>query len=700
MNRARSSVRILVAILLLSGARPASTWAAETQWWVANSAADHVRSEALGVLVDPDGVLRAAPRTRVEPIDSLTVAWSLAVLRDGSVAVGGDGGRIMRWSPRSGWSVWARLGGGQVLALAADGDGVVAGTGPRGLVYRIAANGDTTRLATTGERYVWALASAGKNAWYAATGTRGRLLRLADGRVTTVLDTPEGNLVSLVADGRGGVYAGGDTQGRIVHVAADGVARTLYDATEDEIRALAMGPDGTVWASALTSAAASSDDEETDGPQPSKSPGTGGRAVLYRLTPEGQAVLHWVSPQPMIYALLAREGRVLAGTGNRAGVFEVVRAHGASQWTAPAAGQVTALAAGPQGGVLAITSNPATLLRFAADPAEGGTLTAAVLDARRFARFGRLRAEREGAVGFETRTGNSDTPDTTWSPWRAVAGDGAIGSPSARYLQWRVRLGSTASRVDEVAVSYREANLPPRVDEPSVAPQGQGFREGEMSPRSESVTQTLTGGQKVEYNATLNGSKPLREMPIWARGLRTLQWRAVDPNGDALRYDVFLRSEPAGPWIRIGEELESSLLTWNTNTLADGRYRVRVVASDAPGNALGEALTAEATSEPFAIDNTLPQVLAFTAESVAKGVRVRGTARDGEGVIARFDLSTDDGEWQPVSPIGGLADAPELGFDVMLTDLEPGPHLVSLRVVDQAGNALTRALQITVPGTR
>ena len=699
MSRLRT-IHILSCALLALMLSASASRATETQWWVANTAADHARAEAMGVLVDPDGVLRAAPRTTTVSTDSLTVAWSMVVLADGSIAVGGDRGRVLRWTNAKGWSVWARLGAGQVLSLAADGDGVVAGTGPRGVVYRIAANGDTTRLATTGERYVWALAPAGKGAWYAATGTRGRLLRLANGKVTTLLDTNEGNLVSLAADGRGGVYAGGDTQGRIVHVTGDGVATTLYDASEDEIRALAVGPDGTVWAAALTSGAASDDASSDEGPQPSKGPASGGRATLYRITPEGQAVMHWLSPQPMIFALLAREGRVLAGTGNRAGVFDVLRPHGASQWAAPAAGQVTALAAGPQGSVVAVTSNPVTLLRFASEPATGGTLTSAVQEARRFTRFGRLRAQSEGAVRFETRTGNSEQPDTTWSPWREIANDGVIASPGARYLQWRVRLDSATSRVDEVAVSYREANLPPRVDDLSVAPQGQNFREGDMSPRSESVTQVLNGGQKVEYSATIGGVKPLREMPIWARGLRTLQWRGVDPNGDALQYEVFLRSEPSGAWIRIGKELESSLLTWNTNTLADGRYRVRVVASDATGNALGEGLTGEATSEPFAIDNTLPQVLSFEAVPGTSGVRVRGSAQDGEGVLARFDLSTDDGDWRTVSPIGGIADAPKLSFDVTLTDLASGPHLISLRVVDQAGNATTRALQITVPGSR
>jgi hypothetical protein len=250
--------------------------------------------------------------------------------------------------------------------------------------------------------------------------------------------------------------------------------------------------------------------------------------------------------------------------------------------------------------------------------------------------------------------------------------------------------------VDEVTVSYRESNQPPRIEELSVAPQGQAFREGEMSPRTEAVTQTLSGGQKVEYSATIGGVRPVREMPIWARGLRTLSWRGVDPNGDPLRYAVAVRADPDGEWIEIGKDLEANVLTWNTNTLGDGRYRVKVTASDAEGNAVGEGLTAEAVSEPFSIDNTPPRVTALEATAKATGVEITGAAEDGEGWLQRLDLAIDDGAWHSLSPEGGLADAPRLTFRNVLKDLAAGPHLISVRAVDAAGNSATRAVRVTV----
>src|SRR4029453_9459406 len=100
-----------------------------------------------------------------------------------------------------------------------------------------------------------------------ATGTRGRLLRIRGGKSEILLDTDESNLVSIVPDGKGGAYAGGDSHGRIAHVPASGPARTVFDAAEDEVRALAIGPDRALYAAALSASAVS-------GASPAASPPT------------------------------------------------------------------------------------------------------------------------------------------------------------------------------------------------------------------------------------------------------------------------------------------------------------------------------------------------------------------------------------------------------------------------------------------
>ncbi|HEY2954343.1 MAG TPA: hypothetical protein VGK89_03710 [Candidatus Eisenbacteria bacterium] len=702
--RARIAPAVALAAALAGTAR-----AAETQWWITDSPADHAKSETRGIVVRPDGVLELGPRSEQIRDDSLSVVWSICVLGDGSVALAGDRGRVDRWTESGGIRPWVKLPSGQVLALAPAGDGVVAGTAPDGLVYRIGARGDTTLLARTGERYVWGLAPAPGNAWYAATGTRGRLLRLDGKSVRVLLDSDESNLLSLVPDGRGGAFAGGDSRGRVFHVTESGALRTVFDATEDEVRALALGSDGALYAAGLSASAVSEEGGEpgAERPAPVRSAVSAGKATVYRVVPDSVTAAFWSSPQPFVFALAATREGVLAATGNRAGLYRIERPAGATQLLLAPQGQVTALAAGREGRVFAATSNPAALWRIGPERAARGELTSTSLDAHRIARFGRIRWRGEaggGKVEIETRSGNSDPPDTTWSPWRGgpVPPEGArIESPSARFLQWRISLSGARARVESVEAAWREQNLAPSIDDVVVAPQGQGFREGELTPRGESVTQALPGGQKVEYSLQPPASpRSLRELPMWARGLRTVQWRASDPNGDPLRYQVHVRRADEGDWIKVDEDLEASAFTWDTSPLPDGRYRLRVTASDAAGNPLGEERTAEAFSEPFTVDNTPPAVTAFAARGEAGAVAVEGRAEDGMSPLSRIEVALDEDDWRTVTPEGGLADDRTLSFRARLPKVQPGDHTVSVRAVDLAGNSAIRASRVTVPAAR
>ena len=694
-----------LAVLVVMGTAAIAA-AADTQWWIVDSAADHAKSESHGIVVSPEGVLTLGPAGVSSPAESLTVIWAVVPLPDGSVALAGDRGRVDRWTEKDGVRPWVKLPAGQVLALAYGNGELVAGTGPNGLIYRIGMKGDTTLVAKTGERYVWGLAPAAKGEWLAATGTKGRVLRVRGGKTEILLDSDESNLVSIVSDGKGGAYVGGDSRGRVFHVAPGRAPRTVFDAAEDEIRALAIGADGALYAAGLAATAVTAEDEDT-GPQPVRSPVSGGRAIVYRIVPDSTAQAWWTSAQPFIYALLGRPGGVLVGTGNRGALYEVQRAAGAAQWIAVSQGQVTALAAGSDGRVFAATSNPGALWRLGPRKASQGELISPVLDARRIARLGRVRwhgSAGGGRVELWTRSGNSDPPDTTWSEWEGGAADAdgrRSASPPARYFQWKLGMSGGEPRVEAVDAAWREQNLPPRVEELVVSPQGHSFREGELTPRTDAITQTLPGGQKVEYSLQ-NPTTPraLRELPMWARGLRTVQWRGVDPNGDALRYRVDVREEGREPWVEVGKDLEASAFTWDTSGLPDGRFRLRVSASDAMSNAVGEEREEAVTSEPFTVDNTPPTLSALTARGAAGSIEISGRAEDGQSPIARIEVSVDDDDWRAITPESGLSDERDLAFHARLPNLAAGDHTVAVRVVDLAGNSALRSTRAAASARR
>ena len=247
--------------------------------------------------------------------------------------------------------------------------------------------------------------------------------------------------------------------------------------------------------------------------------------------------------------------------------------------------------------------------------------------------------------------------------------------------------------------AWRETNLPPRIDDVAVAPQGIGFREGDMMPRSEPVTQTLPGGQKVEYSIPSPATPELlRALPAWAQGVRTVQWKGSDPNGDPLRYRIDVGPSPEGPWVMLGKDLQAPSFTWDTHSLKDGGYRVRVTASDVLGNPVGEERATETLSEPFEVDNTPPEITAFSVTAAGAGIRIEGSARDSGTPLTRIEISIDNAAYRPVTPDGGFADDLTASFKALLTDIAPGEYAIGLRVVDISGNTAHRAARVIVTG--
>jgi hypothetical protein len=104
--------------------------------------------------------------------------------------------------------------------------------------------------------------------------------------------------------------------------------------------------------------------------------------------------------------------------------------------------------------------------------------------------------------------------------------------------------------------------------------------------------------------------------------------------------------------------------------VADGRYLVRIRATDSPTNSADRVLTGERESDPFEVDNTPPQL---TVESARSGNSVRLTVRvrDLQSPVLKLEYSAA-GNWQVAYPVDGLTDSPDERYEITLpadTDL-------------------------------
>src|SRR5690606_25045831 len=127
-----------------------------------------------------------------------------------------------------------------------------------------------------------------------------------------------------------------------------------------------------------------------------------------------------------------------------------------------------------------------------------------------------------------------------------------------------------------------------------------------------------------------------------------------------------LGSETWIDMLRPQERLTKTSYTWDTSSLPEGRYRVRVAASDELSNPPGSVETYALVSNTLVVDNTAPR---FEKLTVANG-RLSGAVVDGMGPVARIEVSiagTD--EWLPLSPTDGIFDEAREEFSVELSAL-------------------------------
>jgi len=120
--------------------------------------------------------------------------------------------------------------------------------------------------------------------------------------------------------------------------------------------------------------------------------------------------------------------------------------------------------------------------------------------------------------------------------------------------------------------------------------------------------------------------------------------------------------------------------------MPDGTYIVRVVASDAPSNPPGQALTAEKVSGYFDVDNTPPRVEGIKAAVQGSTVRLSFTASDTFSIIREVSYAVDAGDWVTVRPSSGLNDSLSESYAVTVPSLAPGEHSIIVRATDAAGN--------------
>ena len=720
------------ALLLLSSL----TVYATPGFWESATQAEFLRGDVENLSIDEHGRLMLGPEVQRVNDSNVPFVWALVPATDGGFFLGtGNDGRVLRVDKSGATStVFFDSGEMEVHALApAPNGGLYVGTSPDGRIYKVDARGQSAPFFDPEDKYIWSLAVDPKGNVYAATGDKGVVYRITpDGKGDRFFATKATHAISLAVDSSGQLLVGTGSPGRVFRVDSSGKGFLLLDTTYQEIKALRFDPKGVLYVAAQSGRPSGSGEDRPESlttetprppavptvsteitsftiidvpvtPQAANQPSAGAdrrgpTGAIYRVLPDGLWDQLWESRDDAPYDVaFDADGSLLVATGAKGKIFRLsgdpMRP---TLLTRVSAQQATMLhRAGDR--TYAVTANPGLLVSLSGSQAETGSYQSEVRDARMVATWGTLswRAVTPAGTRVElsTRSGNTRTPDETWSNWSGAYGDAngsPITSPKARYLQWRAVLtGKRESPIlTSVTAAYQQRNVRPEVDSITVHPPGVVFQKPFSTGEAEIAGfEDETVEKRMASNNSQSGAPgtPSLGRRTYQKGLQTFVWKGEDQNGDELTYDVFYRREGETTWKLLKGGLNDTILVWDTASAPNGSYVLKVVASDAKSNPADASLKGERESGSFDIDNSPPIVTIGTMRREGASIVVPFEIRDADSPLNRVEYSLDAQRWQSAFPQDGILDSRHEQFTLRLDSSAAGRTIV-IRATDSMNN--------------
>lgn len=641
----------------------------------------------LFVGTSPDGkVYRVTPDgTKSVFFDPKTkYIWALAFDSHGNLFVGtGDNGKIFVVAPDGKGQLFYQSADSHARSLAFDSKGdLLIGTDPHGLILRVTVERKTSRaLPAAGAPFV-------------------------------IYEMDKQEVTSMAQDADGNLYA--SAIGEKTHIPnLSPLVPNVYP------------PVVTPTSTAQTTIVLSDSGQAQPGAAPAMLPTypmlvpAGGSQVV-KIAPDGSPKTVWTSTSDLVFTLaISPTGRLLLGTGDDGSVIEMEGQDAYSNIAKTASEQVTGLVTSPGGKVFVATANPGKLFAMGPGLEPNGSFESDAFDANIFSRWGRITWWGDGAangkVEFYLRCGNTSNPDKNWRAWTGPYKNSAgedTHCPASRFAQFKAVFPNPTQEhtpdVSWVSVAYLPKNVAPVIDD--IAVQDPGIRIAGFSSQSTGgptpVQLRMPNSQgdspsapPMNAEAGSSSSKPQTALQGYKnKGFQSVIWNAHDANDDDLIYTLYYRAEGEQAWHVLKDKLTDNYYSWDTTSMPDGAYYLKVRASDAPSNPANDALTSDRVSDRWVVANTPPRIEHLLAGSGLLNTRASFDAVSAYGPIADAQYSIDAGPWQTIFPVGQLSDAPKESYYIEVPGLTNGEHTIAVQVTDRFDNTAAAKTSFTVLG--
>ncbi len=683
------------------------------QKWTLESFDDFIKGKLHGISVSSDGKLTLSPTEEGLTAPPEEFFLSLAVTSENIVYIGtGHKGAVYRIGTGGEPELYFKTPEMDVTCLVLGPDGsLYAGTSPNGKVYKIKGKGEGEEFFNPHEKYIWDMMFTPEGSILAAVGEDGGIYQITpNGEGLKIFDSKENHILCMEWISEDSFIAGSGGAGLLYKISKEKKTSVMFESSYEEIRSIALDDEGRIYAGAGGSVKVSEDNQlpsvlsreqanvsltvSTSGEGSSQIPTSDGDnpSALYKIEKDGKVKQVWKSDKDMIYSLCWDDARkrIVFGTGRRGRLYTLDKDERVSLLFQKDSEQVFLLHP-VKNDIYTLSNNPSEATLIHAKQRYDGEYTSSVYDARLMSSWGNIEWGGDVPSGtviqLQTRSGNSKQPSATWSNWsppyKKENGEQIL-NPDARYLQFKILFKSNSGNispvVQKVLLFYLQHNKAPNIKAIRLLPPNTVFIE---PPSGEEKIWGLTSDsiEEKDESKSFAGAKKAQR-----KGYQTVIWEAADENNDNLVYSIHIKRTEETEWHLLKENWPEKIFAFDTLSLPDGEYVIKVKSSDIPSNPLDKCLEHEKASRSLVIDNSIPVIQNFQAVRSGSKLKVQFTVKDSYSRIEKVRYFIRPFGWKIIFPKDGMCDSTQEEFDFSVDLPEKFDDMITVKAVDEQGN--------------
>ena len=371
----------------------------------------------------------------------------------------------------------------------------------------------------------------------------------------------------------------------------------------------------------------------------------GSKSVLYSFSIDGNLEELLEKNNIRFISICSMDNSIIIGCDKNAGYYELSLTNKLNKFSSLGSGKFVRFIT-IDNNIYAILQDPSRIVKINSTYAREGYFISSAFDTGNISSWGNPLFSEQilplTDIKYYTRSGAIDS-EKFFDEWQAVKKD--IKSYPNRFIQYKAVITSDGKNTPQyrgMIIPFLQKNIAPAVD-------------------------------KITINYSVSGIKA--------------GWDASDENKDFLIYDVYL-AQFDKDWIKINDKpLEENSLDIAKENFPEGRYRLKVVASDERSNPSFDAKTGFKISDGFYIDNSPPVIIDLIVNKISNEYTIQFSATDVMSPLAEASYSINGAKWVKFLPKEGMFDSQTESF-VIKINLNSSSYL-QIKVSDFFGNYST-----------